>query len=106
MKSFNVLLLFLVATAVVNAGQVVIKLRNDSNDYLSAHWVHPEKRTTTLIKGDINPRSAFQLNSYLNHEFEIWQQRDPVTGLCGSGQEEECDAIGYFKVTEEPEQCQ
>mmetsp|Transcript_22321 Transcript_22321/g.53086 ORF Transcript_22321/g.53086 Transcript_22321/m.53086 type:complete len:483 (+) Transcript_22321:160-1608(+) len=104
MKSFNALLVILAQTAVVNAQQVVLKFRNESDDYLSSHWVHPQTGKTTLIKGDIEPRSLFTLNSHLGHEFEIWQEPDPVTGFCGSGEDKECDKIGHFTVTEEPEQ--
>lgn len=104
MNNINALLVFLAATVVVNAGKVTIRLRNESDDYLSAHWVHPESHKTTLIKDDINPRTEFKLNSFLGHAFEIWQQRDPVTGLCGNGEDKKCDKIGHFQVTEEPEE--
>ena len=84
--------------------KVVLKFQNDSHDYLSVHWVNPTTQATSLIKGDIEPRSMFTLNSYLSHTFEVRQQVNTKTGLCGSGDEDECDKKGHFQVTQYPEQ--
>jgi len=102
LQSFLVLLA--AAMAVVDARNVVLKMRNDSNDYLSVHWINPKTHDTTLIKGDVNPRTTFTLNSFIGHEFEIRQELHPATGLCGSGAEENCDKVGHFAVTEAIEQ--
>jgi len=96
-------LVFLATTAAVNGGKVVITLQNESGDHLSAHWVHPDTRELSLIKHDCLPHAKFTLNSYLGHAFELHQERDPNTGLCGSGGGN-CDKIGSFLITEEPEQ--
>lgn len=104
MNYFTTLLVFLAAMAVADAGQVLLKFRNDSDDYLSAHWINPATSATLLIKGDVQPRKAFTLNTYLGHEFEMRQERNPATGLCGSGAEEECDKVSHFVVTEPVEQ--
>jgi len=106
MNSVNVLLVFLaaIAMAVVDAGKVQLKMRNESDDYLSVHWINQKTGARSLIKGDAKPRTEFILESYLGHDFEVRQERDPVTGLCGSGAEEKCDKISHFTVTEEHEQ--
>jgi hypothetical protein len=88
------------AVAAASNHQVVLKFRNLSDDYFSSHWVDPRTEDTALIKGDIVPRSEFTLNSYMLHQFQLWQELNPGTGLCGSGDEEACDKIGHFQVTE------
>lgn len=88
------------AVAAASNHQVVLKFRNLSDDYFSIHWVDPRTEDTALIKGDIVPRSEFTLNSYMLHQFQLWQELNPGTGLCGSGDEEACDKIGHFQVTE------
>jgi len=84
--------------------KVVLRFKNDSDDYLSFHWVDPRSGGTSLIKGDVQPDQVFTLNSWLTHKFEVRQELDPETGLCGS-ETKDCDAIGTFQVTEQPEQC-
>jgi len=104
MKFIVGLVVCLWVTVTADNQKVVLKFQNDSNDYLSVHWVNPTTQATSLIKGDIEPRSMFTLHSYLSHTFEVRQQVDTKTGLCGSGDEDECDKKGYFQVTQYPEQ--
>ena len=89
----------------VAAGQTKSDLQflNESDDYFSAHWVNPKTEATVLIKDDIEPRTAFTLNSYLSHRFELRQEPDPETGICGRVDDKECK-INYFQVTESPVQ--
>lgn len=84
--------------------KVVLHLRNESDDHLSIHWVNPRTQDTAVIKNHIEPRQVFTLNSYVTHRFEVWQELDPRTGLCGSGDEGKCDKVNSFQVTEEGEQ--
>lgn len=93
----------LVANANANTPRSVLKFRNDSDDWLSIHWVHPRTGTVTLLKNEISPHFEFTLNSFVGHNFEIWQELDPSTGLCGSG-DGKCNKIGYISVKEEPEE--
>jgi len=83
---------------------VTLSFRNESDDYLSVHWVNPTTQDTVLIKGDVLPRSTFNLNSSQSHRFQVWQELNPETGLCGSGDEEECSQTGDFQVTEPTKQ--
>jgi len=99
----GVLLACLAATVAAVQTQVDLQFRNESDDYISIHWVDPRTQATSLIKGNIKPHTAFTLNSYLAHRFEAWQERDPATGLCGVADDEECK-ISTFQVTESPEQ--
>jgi len=94
--------LLLVVGAVASENSV-LRLTNESPDFLSVHWVDPRSGDTVLIKGDISPAMKFQLKSFTGHRFEVWQEANPGTGLCGSG-EEKCDKIGYFEVTKSPKQ--
>lgn len=93
----------LVAAATVAADTTTLNFENSSLDFLSAHWVDPRTQETVLIKGDIKPLERFSLNSYVGHHFQIWQEPNPTTGLCGGGSKK-CDKIGYFEVTKSPEQ--
>lgn len=94
---------FTLVTVAASQTKVDLQFRNDSDDYLSVHWINPDTKATSPIKTDIKPRSAFNINSFLTHRFEIWQEQNPETGLCGSGDDEECK-IAYFQATESPEQ--
>ena len=87
----------------VVATKVKLSFRNQSDDYLSFHWIHPKTGETSPIKTDAIPHSAFSLNSFLSHKFEVRQEIDPETGDCGSGDDEECK-IAHFQVTEAPVQ--
>ena len=80
-----------------------LKFKNDSHDWLSIHWVDPRNGKPTLIKNSIAPHQKFNLNSYVGHHFEVWQELDPATGLCGSS-DGNCDKIGYVAVTMSPEE--
>lgn len=93
----------MVAAATVAADTTTLNFENSSLDFLSAHWVDPRTQETVLIKGDIKPLERFSLNSYVGHHFQIWQEPNPTTGLCGGGSKK-CDKIGYFEVTKSPEQ--
>ena len=104
MKINKILVSFALTLATVAASQLDVELwfENHSDDYLSLHWVNPNTKATVPIKNDILPRSAFDANSFLGHIFEIRQEVNPKTGLCGNG-DEECK-IAYFQVTESPDQ--
>ena len=103
MKFLIGLLACLAATVAAAQTKVDLRFRNESDDYISIHWVDPRTQATSLIKGDIKPHTVFTLNSYLAHRFEVWQEHDPDTGLCGGTDDKECK-INYFQVTESPEQ--
>lgn len=90
--------------AAASNGGVVLQFRNLSDDYLSMHWIDSRTGETALLKSNIVPRSEFSINSHMMHRFEVWQELDPSTGLCGSGDEEACDKIGHFQVTEPDQQ--
>ena len=75
-----------------------LRIENNSEDFLSAHWVDPRSGDTVVIVSDVQPRSRFTMNSFVGHQFQIWQERDPDTGLCGSG-DEKCNKVGHFEVT-------
>jgi len=92
------------AAAVAANPKVTLSFRNESDDYLSIHWVDPRTQKATLIKGNILPRSTFTLNSSQSHRFEVWQELNPETGLCGSGDDEKCSQTGDFQVTEPTKQ--
>ena len=98
------LVLFALTFATAAASDVNLQFDNRSDDYLSLHWINPNTKATAPIKTDILPRSAFGANSFLAHKFEVRQEVNPETGLCGNG-DEECK-IAYFQVTESPEQCE
>jgi len=95
-------LLSLVATAAAGGSKVNLSISNKSNDYLSIHWVDPRSGDTALIKNDIRPKVEFTITSYQGHKFQVWQEKNPDTGLCGSGKKDDkCDKIGTFEVTED-----
>jgi len=100
MKFFIGLIACLSAMASGANEKAVIRLRNESDDYLSIHWVNPRTQDTAVIKSIVEPREAFQLNSYVTHHIQIWQELDPRTGLCGSGDEGKCDEVSSLQVTE------
>lgn len=106
MKFWIAHLLNLAVTVVGVNQEVTLRLRNESDEYISIHWVDPRTQATALIKGDIKPDLAFTFNSYLTHRFEVWQLPDPDTGLCGGEEkaDEQSCKINYFQVTEFPEQ--
>mmetsp|Transcript_44954 Transcript_44954/g.50400 ORF Transcript_44954/g.50400 Transcript_44954/m.50400 type:complete len:475 (-) Transcript_44954:145-1569(-) len=86
--------------------EVTLLFRNESDEYISIHWVNPKTQATALIKGDIKPNLTFTFNSYLTHQFEVWQLPDPDSGLCGGEEKvngQSCK-INYFQVTESPDQ--
>jgi len=86
--------------------EVTLRFRNESDEYISIHWVDPRTQATALIKGDIEPGLTFNFNSYLTHSFEVWQLPNPDSGLCGGEEkaDEQSCKINYFQVTEAPEQ--
>eukprot|EP00533_Pseudo-nitzschia_delicatissima_P002270 CAMPEP_0116086704 /NCGR_PEP_ID=MMETSP0327-20121206/4992_1 /TAXON_ID=44447 /ORGANISM="Pseudo-nitzschia delicatissima, Strain B596" /LENGTH=480 /DNA_ID=CAMNT_0003577763 /DNA_START=36 /DNA_END=1478 /DNA_ORIENTATION=- len=93
----------LVTLATGQTSETALKFKNDSHDWLSIHWVDPRNGKPTLIKDSIAPQQKFNLNSYVGHHFEVWQELDPATGLCGSS-DGNCDKIGYVAVTMSPEE--
>ena len=97
------LIVALLVAAASATSKTVLRFQNQSNDFLSVHWVDPRSGETVPIKTDVSPRSQFTLNSYIGHRFEIWQELDPNTGRCGS-EDSECDLIGDLEVTKETEQ--
>uniref|UniRef100_A0A7S4AD37 Fe2OG dioxygenase domain-containing protein n=2 Tax=Pseudo-nitzschia australis TaxID=44445 RepID=A0A7S4AD37_9STRA len=104
MKIKKTLPTFAFTLATVAASQFGVELwfENHSDDYLSLHWINPNTEATVPIKTGILPRSAFSANSFLAHQFEVRQEVNPETGLCGN-RDEECK-IAYFQVTESPNQ--
>ena len=96
----------LVAVTLVAAGtpNSDIYFENKDKTFVSVHWINQQTKETFLIKGNIKPGLKFSLKSYLGHHFEIRQELDPDTGLCGGGADEKCDNIGYFEVTKQPSQ--
>mmetsp|Transcript_24485 Transcript_24485/g.50515 ORF Transcript_24485/g.50515 Transcript_24485/m.50515 type:complete len:477 (+) Transcript_24485:91-1521(+) len=90
------------SVAAFAAADVNLQFDNRSEDYLSLHWINPNTKATVPIKTDILPRSKFGANSFLAHQFEVRQEVNPETGLCGN-RDEECK-IAYFQVTESPNQ--
>jgi len=93
---------FTVATA-VSVTPSYLLFTNESDDYLSIYWVHPETKETSPIKTDIKPRSEFTVNSFLMHRFQVRQEQNPKTGFCGSEDDKECK-VAYFAVTKSPSQ--
>jgi len=99
----GVLLSLLLACVTAQTSKSVLKFQNSSPDWLSIHWVDPRTGQASLIKNGIAPHSRFNLNSFVGHHFEVWQELDPNTGLCGGG-DGECNKIGYLSVMKEPEE--
>lgn len=95
-------LIVVVASADPSEG-VTLRLRNESDNYLSIHWIDPRSQDTFPIKTDVFPRSPFTLNSFLTHRFEVREEPDPETGHCGDHKDDACK-IGTFQVTESIEQ--
>lgn len=104
MKSFVGFIAFLAATVAAANSETKLMFRNESDDYLSIHWVNPQTGAKSLIKGDIMPQTMFTLNSFVSHKFEVWQELNPDTGLCGSGGAEKCDKVGNLRATQPIEQ--
>ena len=107
------LICFLSLTLFSAAGEaaedVVVRVRNDSGDVVSVHWINPKTKEPLLLS-QIPPNQTSQLNSFYNHQFQIHQEPDEKTGLCGadSASEEgngECK-INYFAVEHRPQQCE
>jgi len=103
MKFIVCWILSLLVVAALAAEKSELLFENHSADFLSIHWVDPRDGYTVPIKSDIRPATRFSLNSYQGHAFEVRQEVNPATGLCGSG-DEECDKIGHFEVTKFPKQ--
>lgn len=93
----------LVTLAAGESAASTLKFKNESNDWLSVHWIDPRNGNPTLIKNSISPKAKFNLNSYVGHHFEVWQELDPETGMCGSA-DGTCDKIGYVTVMKSPEE--
>ncbi len=102
----GLLLSLLVACVIAQKAQpTTLKFENKSLDWLSIHWIDPRNGQPSLIKSGIAPNSKFNLNSYVGHHLEIWQELDPNTGLCGDG-DGECDKTVHLVVMKEPEECE
>lgn len=92
---------------------VKVKLRNDSGDMVAVHWVHPQTKEPTLMN-HVQPNKTYTLNSFLSHEFQVWQVPNEESGLCNGGDNEAAAAaaitnngeckINYFAVTQRPGQ--
>lgn len=94
------------------ADDVVVKLRNDSGELVSLHWVDPKTKQATLLS-QIPLNKTLTLNSFYRHEFQIHQEPNEETGLCGVTESSdssegagggECK-VNYFAVEHRHEQC-
>eukprot|EP00529_Nitzschia_sp_RCC80_P018376 CAMPEP_0113504270 /NCGR_PEP_ID=MMETSP0014_2-20120614/34624_1 /TAXON_ID=2857 /ORGANISM="Nitzschia sp." /LENGTH=498 /DNA_ID=CAMNT_0000399365 /DNA_START=277 /DNA_END=1769 /DNA_ORIENTATION=+ /assembly_acc=CAM_ASM_000159 len=99
--------LCLLTVPITASEDVIVKLRNDSGEFISVHWVHPQTKEPTLLS-QIPPNQTSTLNSFYNHQFQIHQEPDKETGLCGADSEKkeengECK-INYFNVERRPQQ--
>lgn len=97
MKFIIKLLTCLVAT--VAAEQVELQLRNQSDDYLSVHWVNPDTQETAVITKLLKPWSSSSVTTYLSHNFQLRQEVNPDTGQCGNDNDKECKTFN-FQITE------
>jgi hypothetical protein len=103
-----------VSAAAAVAIKVILKIQNDSGEYVAIHWVNPSTQQTSLMS-NIEPNRTFIINSYKTHQFQIWQLPNTESGLCGGSSsgsstetaavpiEDQACKVNYFQVTESPE---
>jgi 2OG-Fe(II) oxygenase superfamily len=92
----------------VTAGEenVSIKIRNQSGHRVTLNWMHPKTKETVKMRDlQADPSSTFTMNSFLHHQFQIYEAPDEATGNCGGdGGEEQTCKTNYFQVTQSTEQ--
>jgi hypothetical protein len=104
---------FFVVPVSSSAEEVIVKLRNDSGEIVSVHWMHPQTKEAVLLS-QVQPNVTYTLNSYYQHEFQIHQEPNEETGLCAgatygdetntAAAEGECK-MNYFAVQHHRQQC-
>lgn len=86
------------APATTKATERPIKILNQSGSTVEIYWIHPSTRELSLMSNpNVMNGAPFNLNSFVEHEFEIRELPSAKTGLC-KGADKVC-RTNYLMVT-------
>ena len=92
------------APATSKATQRPIQILNESGSTVEIYWIHPTTRELSIMSNpDVLNGATFNLNSYIEHEFEVREIPSTKTGVC-KGEDKTC-RTSYLMVTENSDQC-